>query len=107
MSKRLEACLEEVRRWMTAKWLKLNNSKTEFITFGSKQILSNLSGVSVTLGASALKQHWYPSRLHTENEKVVSSHMQSSMVSFTSYIYKIRKYLTEEQTKSMLHAQVT
>ena len=30
---KLEQCLEEVRIWMAANWLQLNDSKTEFIIF--------------------------------------------------------------------------
>ena len=36
---RLEACLEEVRVWMTANWLTLNNGMSEVIMFGSKKSL--------------------------------------------------------------------
>ena len=37
---RLELCLEEVRSWLESNGLKLNDSKTEFILFGSKHMLS-------------------------------------------------------------------
>ena len=39
---RLELCLEEVRSWLESNGLKLNDSKTEFILFGSKHMLSKI-----------------------------------------------------------------
>ena len=33
---RLEVGPEEVKRWMAANWLKINDSKIELIVFGSK-----------------------------------------------------------------------
>ena len=33
---RLESCLEDVKKWLSANKLKLNPDKTEFIVFGSK-----------------------------------------------------------------------
>ena len=45
---RLECCLHEIRKWMAANWVKLNDSKTEFIIFGSKRNLAMVSTYSVT-----------------------------------------------------------
>ena len=39
---RLELCLEEVRSWLESNGLKLNDSKSEFILFGSKHMLSKI-----------------------------------------------------------------
>jgi len=48
----LEACIQEVKSWMAANWLKLNNFKTEFIVFSAKKYLSLLSISSLTLSES-------------------------------------------------------
>ena len=37
-----EQCLKEVRRWMAANWLQLNDSKTEFVILESRNHLSTL-----------------------------------------------------------------
>ena len=47
---RLESCIEEIRLWMNSNFLKLNDSKTEFIIFGTPQDLSKVSGWTVTVG---------------------------------------------------------
>ena len=36
---RLEFCKEEIQHWMEANYLKLNDSKSEFVSFGTKMIL--------------------------------------------------------------------
>ncbi len=39
---RIKACLLEVREWMDAKYLKLNNENTEVVLFGSRHQLSKV-----------------------------------------------------------------
>ena len=46
----LERCLAEVWTWMRYNFLKLNDSKTEFIVFGVCQQLSKVQDITVTLG---------------------------------------------------------
>ena len=47
---KLETCLTEVHQWMATNWFQLNDSKTEFIIFGSKKNLSYLKNKSITIG---------------------------------------------------------
>ena len=51
---RLEACIEEIRNLMEANYLKLNNSKTEFVIFGTQIDLAKVSGWTVTVGDSEI-----------------------------------------------------
>ena len=51
---RLEACIEEIRNWMEANYLKLNDSKTEFVIFGMQIDLTKVSGWTVTVGNSEI-----------------------------------------------------
>ena len=53
----LEACLEEVRQWMGRNWLKLNDSKTEFIVFGNRTFLPHISNALLTLGECSIPQN--------------------------------------------------
>ena len=48
--RRLEMCISEIREWMIVNKLKLNDDKTEFIVFGSRQQLSKIGGVSINIG---------------------------------------------------------
>ena len=109
---KLEACLEEVRLWMTSNWLKLNNDKTEFIVFGPKEYFDDSPDLSITIGNASV-----PS-LHSV--KSIGAYLDSSLkmdkqLSATTkgawyhlhQIGKIRKYLSEDQTRSIVHALVT
>ena len=47
----LEACIAEIKAWMANNRLKLNDSKTEFVIFGSKHFMKSLSDtMSIKIG---------------------------------------------------------
>ena len=60
----LEKCIQEIRSWMRQNFLKLNDEKTEFLLFGSRQQLSKVSLPFITI-------HWcipyclFPGRIVT------------------------------------------
>ena len=43
-------CISDIRVWMINNKLKINDSKTEFIIFGSPLLKQNLSDLSVSVG---------------------------------------------------------
>jgi len=109
---KLEQCLNEIKCWMTSNWLKLNDSKTEFIIFGTKNNLSHVQAKSVTVGESTISP--------TSSVKSIGAHLDchlnmENQISATCkaawfHLYqtgKIRKFLTVDQTKSIVHAYVT
>ena len=49
--KRLETCIAEIREWMTANMPKLNDDKTEFMIFGTKQQLAKIGEVSIAISS--------------------------------------------------------
>ena len=51
---RLERCIEDIRLWMNHHFLKLNDSKTEFMIFGTKQDITKVSELSVTVGGNKI-----------------------------------------------------
>ena len=53
---KVNSCLSDIRRWMIANKLKINDSKTEFIVFRSPQLRCDLSGLSVNVGESQITQ---------------------------------------------------
>ena len=48
--KNLENCLEDIRAWMSLNFLKLNESKTEFIIVGVQQQLDKIGKLSIKVG---------------------------------------------------------
>ena len=51
---RLQACIKEIRNRMEANYLMLNDSKTEFVIFGTQIDLAKVSGWTVTVGNSEI-----------------------------------------------------
>ena len=76
----LGVCLEEVKRQMAADWLKLNDSKTEFIIFRSKKNLSEMNTVSIFHGESLKKSIGAHLGSTMKMEKKTCINLQSSMV---------------------------
>ena len=53
--KQLDECLYDIMYWMNQKKLKMNNSKTEIILYGTKQQLSKVNISSVTVDGIEVK----------------------------------------------------
>ena len=110
--KTLETCLNEVKHWMSVNWLKLNDSKTEFVVFVDKKSLSNLDINSIIIGDSdvAAIQCVKSIGAHLDNSlkmnKQISSTCKASWF-FLHQIGKICQYLNEGQTKTVIHTHVT
>ena len=50
----LEICIQEIRSWMRQNFLNLNDEKTEFLLFGSRQQLSKVCLPCITIGDSQI-----------------------------------------------------
>ena len=92
--------------------LKINDSKTEFLIIGSRQQLSKVSIDSITIGASSVQPvssvrnlgAWFDENLSmTTHVGKVCSKAFRGLYS----IKQIRKYLSQDATKVLIHAFVT
>ena len=52
---KLEPCLADVRSWMQVNFLKLNESKTEFIIFSTRQQLSKVAMINIRIGDDVIQ----------------------------------------------------
>ena len=52
---KLSSCISEMRQWMAANYLKLNDSKTEFFITGSSYNLRHLPPAEITIGSAKIK----------------------------------------------------
>lgn len=48
--RRIEACLSEIRSWMTLNFMKLNQSKTQVIVLGTNHLLKKVEELSISVG---------------------------------------------------------
>ena len=55
--RRLEDCIAEIHEWMTLNLLKLNDNKTELIVFGTRQQLSKLDTIPVSIAIGDTTVH--------------------------------------------------
>ena len=108
---RLESCIQEVRLWMAQNSLKLNDSKTEFIVMGSKHGLKDTSTSHITIGDSAIEAADAVKNIGATLDKCMKLDKQVNLTCRSAWfnlfqISKIKKYLSEEQIKSVMQAFV-
>ena len=109
---RLERCIADLRHWMNMNRLKLNDSKTEFIIFGTNSKLAKIETMSVRVGDEkimAVNQvrnigAYFDSKLQMDIQ--VKSMCKKAWLNLYN-VGKIRDYLTEDQAKIVIHAYVT
>ena len=109
---RLERCIEDLRGWMNRNRLKLNDSKTEFIIFGSKSKLPSIKTTSVRVGEENIKAVKQVRNIGAffDSELKMNTQINNMCKSAWFHLYnisKIRHYLSQDQTKSIVHAYVT
>ena len=109
---RLERCIEALRTWTHINKLKLNDSKTEFMIFGTKDSLKKSITKSIKIGdcdIMAVESVRNIGAMFDSEMKmdVQVRHVCSSAWHRLHNIGKIRHYLTVDQTKMVVHAYVT
>ena len=53
----MERCISDIRAWMTNNYLKLNDTKTEFLVIGSLQQLTKIKIDSIRVGSTEIQTH--------------------------------------------------
>ena len=109
---RTEAGIEDVKAWIKQNMHKLNDDKTEAITFRSKYNTDRVDRASVTVGEASVKSEPCVRNLGVLLDKTLTMEKQVNAISRTSYMHlrnigRIRRYLTCDATKSLVQALVT
>ena len=111
--KRLEDCIAEICEWMTLNLLKLNDDKTEFILFGTRQQLSKLDTIPVSIAISDTMVHpvEMARNLGYVMDKLLKNTAHINKTVPTTYcqirnIQKIRSKLDIESTCTVVQALV-
>ena len=102
---KLEACVKDIREWMLSNFLKLNDSKTEFLILGTPQLSAKLpKNISITIGDEIVS----PSKTARNIGAIFYSNLQMSdhvsSICRSCYIHirdigKIRPHLTQDATE--------
>lgn len=107
-----ENCVKDLRAWMLSNKLKINDSKTEFMLLGSKSSLAKVCVNSIQVGECVVQKVPYVQNLgvwldeHLDMQLHITKQCQKVMMHLQD-IRSIRKCLTTEATRSLLHAFVT
>ena len=103
-----------LQRWRNVfkRFLKLNDEKTEFLLFGSRQQLSKVSLPFITIGDSQITPSSQTRNLGVifDSTMTLKPHI-SNIVRISSFhirnISRIRKYLNQSAAEQIIHAFVT
>lgn len=107
----IQDCIASVKSWMQKNMLKLNDSKTEFIIFGSPYFLKQLDSPSLNVGTSEIEPSSKVRNLgaifdkHLSMEAFVLDKIKNSLF-YLRNIRRIRYCLDKDSTKTLVHAFV-
>ena len=109
---RLEACIDDIRGWMNTNFLKLNDSKTEFLILGGKKDLEKVKEDHVRVGDTRILKSTVARNIGGYLDENMDMKDQISQTIRSCYsqmraIAKIRRYLTLNSAKKIVHAFVT
>ena len=107
----LELDIQNISDWMYWNHLKMNNAKTELITFRSRSGLKKQQLPEIRVGNEVVKSSEHIRFLgitldqDLEMNKFISTKVRAAYVN-TKKINKIRKLVTEEETKMLMSSNV-
>ena len=109
---KLEDCIDALRVRMNKNRLKLNDKKTEFIIFGTSTGLKKVATTTIRVGQEAIPACDKVRNIGAmfDSEMKMDTQVNSMCKSAWFHLYtigKIRSYLSDDQTKSVVHAYVT
>ena len=110
--KAMKLCVSDVRKWMLANRLMINDSKTEVMLVGKRQQLSKVSvecirvGVEVIASVSTFKNLG----VYLDQNFKMDKHITKLCSKAFYQLYKlkrIRKFLSNDAIKTVVHAFIT
>ena len=107
----MENAISEVSKWMTQNKLKLNESKTEFIIFGTGKQMQKMQQNAISIGGELIEAKPCVRNLgaYFDSELKMETHVNNILkVGYfhLRQIRTIRKYLTDFATKCLVHATI-
>ena len=96
-------------KWGQSNLLKLNDQKTDVVVFGTKHKLPVMKDIRITIGGSTLNPSSHVCNLGVIFDSTLTMTNHISTICRTAYMHlhnisRIRRYLTPEATKSLVHA---
>ena len=109
---KIEACVMEIKQWMSENLLKLNDDKFEYIVFYPRHRPTQTADLSLSLGDTVFTPVSHVRNLGVVQDCCLTMERQVNAISRSCYhqlrmIGKIRKYLTVDACKSLVQSSVT
>ena len=112
--KKINECVEAIKKWMSTNFLKLNDDKTEVIIFSRKTTRTkpNTTPPAVRVGSSEIQPKMQVRNLGVifDSGLAMDKHVNNVCRKATfeiRNISKIRKYLTDQAAVTLIHAYIT
>ena len=107
----IERCVTEIRIWMKTNSLKLNNSKTEVIVFGSAQQLREINLQALRVGDCLVRVTHSVCNLGVQFDAEMTMESHVTVVCKTAIFHlrnisRIRRYMTAAATEQVTYAFV-
>ena len=108
---RMEACIKDIRVWMTHNLLKLNKDKTEFIIFGTRQQLEKVNMIAIQTGTGTITATDMVCNLGYFMDKHLKNSQHINKIASTAYlqlkgILRIRPSLNIKMAQVIVQALV-
>ena len=108
----IENCVSDLRKWMISNMLMVNDSKTEFLLVGSKQQLERVSIPSIQVGEDKIAPVTSVRNLGVIFDSNLKMDAHITKACQTAYFHlhnirRIRKFLSQEATCTIVHAFIT
>ena len=108
----LQACLKDIKSWMTSNYLLLNSDKTEVIVLGPKHLRDKLADRNFALDGITVASKAAVKNLGVMFDQDMSFHShikQTSKIAFFHLrnIAKVRRILSQSDAEKLVHAFVT
>lgn len=109
---KLQACVDDIKSWMTCNFLMLNSDKTEVILLGPKLLRSSLSKDIATIDGIAIASNATVRNLGVIFDQDLSFDSHIKQTTRTAYFHlrnitKIRPMLSQKDAEKLVHAFVT
>ena len=109
---KLQACLKDIKTWMTRNFLLLNSDKTEVLILGPKHLRDKLSNDIAALDDIAVASNETVRNLGVIFDPDLSFNSHLKLISRTAFFHlrnisKIRHVLSQKDAEKLVHAFVT
>ena len=109
---KIETCIEEIRSWMAANFLQLNDSKTEVLLLGSKSSINKVGSVSLKIGNESIESCRSARNIGLIMDSTLNMQQHINSICKSAWFHLrnigfIKQFLDDATCEKLIHAFVT